>query len=73
MRILGTGSPEATYGRWTNAEWVEKLRVEMERSGLPQGIKKLTQEAVHEAKQRALLAEGQAIAKILRKLASTPA
>jgi hypothetical protein len=69
VRVLGTGSPQANYNHLTPAEWIGMLQVEMEKSGLLQGIDKLTKEIVYEAKQRTLLAEGHAIVTILSNLA----
>ena len=69
MRVLGTGSPEATYNLLTPAQWMAMLQKEMEGSGLLRGIDKLTKEMVYEAKQRTLLAEGRAIITMLNSLA----
>jgi hypothetical protein len=69
MRVLGTGSPQATYNLLTPVEWISMLQDEMKGSGLLQGIDKLTKEIVYEAKQRTLLAEGRAIFTILGNLA----
>lgn len=48
--------------------WRNKLEMELDRSGLPDAIKKLTREMVDQAKQRAFMAEGEAICKQLRKI-----
>jgi hypothetical protein len=50
--------------------WRNKLIYELNHSGLPDAIKKLTREMVDQAKQRAFLLEGEGVCKQLRKMNS---
>lgn len=50
--------------------WRNKLDSELDGSGLPEAIKKLTREMVDQAKKRAFLLEGEGVCKQLRKMNS---
>ncbi|KIM23880.1 hypothetical protein M408DRAFT_332082 [Serendipita vermifera MAFF 305830] len=67
-KILGTGRPKETYDRLSTKTWREELEHNLEESGLPSAINKLTSEMVDQAKQRAYFTEAVAIHKQLRKM-----
>jgi hypothetical protein len=69
-KILGTGQPKQHYTNMNPDLWRNKLVQELNRSGLPDAIKKLTRELVDEAKQHAFLLEGEGVCKQLRKMNS---
>jgi len=65
---LGTGQPEQTYDRMSASMWRTKLENNLEESGLPSAINKLTSEMVDQAKRRAFLSEAIGVCKQLRKM-----
>lgn len=67
-KILGTGRPKETYERLSTNTWREQLEENLEESGLPSAINKLTSEMVDQAKQRAYFSEAVVLNKQLRKL-----
>jgi hypothetical protein len=69
-KILGTGQPKQHYTNMNPNLWRNKLDSELNLSGLPEAIKKLTREMVDQAKQRAFLLEGEGVCKQLRKMNS---
>ena len=64
------GRPEATYDWFDIQTWREALQAELDDSGLPRAIHKLTQELAESARINALLREADTIIRQLRKMSN---
>jgi hypothetical protein len=64
------GDPRATYHRFDIQVWRNKLSAELQTSGLPGAIQKLTKEMVDSARINALLSEADTIIRQLREMSN---
>jgi hypothetical protein len=64
------GDPRATYHRFDIQGWRDKISAELQASGLPDAIQKLTKEMVDSARINALLSEADTIIRQLRDLSN---
>jgi predicted ArsR family transcriptional regulator len=67
-KILGEGKPELVYKNYELAEWVEKVEEQLDDSGLPHVINKLTREMVDSARKNALTSETAEAIRLVREL-----
>ena len=68
--ILGAGSPESNFKRYTLKDWNRLVDEQIERSGLQKTQDRLTTDIIANAQQRALLSEGSRLQQLLRKAIS---
>ena len=68
--ILGVGSPSSNYAGYTHSKWLSAVNQQLEQSGLPAAIARLTTDMVKKSHQRALLHEGNRLKKQLHKTIS---
>lgn len=65
--ILGIGSPKPNYEQYTSIEWMRAIDNQLENSGLPETIARLTTDLVKKSQQRSLFYDGERIRWLLRK------
>jgi len=67
-KILGEGKPELVYNDYDRDGWVEKVEEQLNKSGLPSVIHKLTRELVDSARKNALISETAEAIRLVREL-----
>ena len=67
-KILGEGKPEFVYHEYNRGEWEEKVDEQLQFSGLPNVIHKLTRELVDRARRTALTSETVEAIRLIREL-----
>ena len=67
-KILGEGKPELVYDDYDRDGWVEKVEDQLNTSGLPEVINKLTREMVDSARKNALASETAEAIRLVREL-----
>ncbi|PVG00635.1 hypothetical protein CPB86DRAFT_181593 [Serendipita vermifera] len=69
-KILGTGQPDMAFTRMNTEIWMNTLEKELNKSGLPVAIRRLTKEMVDQAKRHALLMENDTVLRQLRRMST---
>ena len=67
-KILGEANPEIVYNEYDRGGWEERVEEQLEDSGLPHVIHKLTQELVELARKNALTSETAEAIRLVREL-----
>ena len=67
-KILGEGKPELVYNEYGRDQWEEKVKEELENSGLPHLTHKLTRELIDRARKNALTSEMTEAIRCVREL-----
>ena len=60
--------PELVYGQFDRGRWEEKVEEQLQNSGLPRVIHKLTRELVDRARETALTSETAEAIRLVREL-----
>jgi hypothetical protein len=67
-KILGEGKPELVYNDYDRDGWVGMVEEQLNNSGLPRVIQKLTRELVDNARKNALTGETAEAIRLVREL-----
>ena len=67
-KILGEGKPEVAYNEYDRGRWEERVEEQLQNSGLPHVIHKLTQKLVDRARETALTSETAEVIRLVREL-----
>ena len=70
MKLLGLANTKFNYSTIDDRTWQSQLRAELERSGLPQAIDKVTRKLVDDARKDALVWEADSIIRKLKAMSN---
>ena len=68
LKILGESKPESVYKEYSRGEWEERVEEQLNNSGLPHVIHKLTREMIDSGRKKALPSEISEAIRLVREL-----